>query len=134
MYSKSMFRKKLHFDFWFSKSIYSILSLLYVIGWELLTFMVSDVPGTDAARLFEIRREEIVDDVLVFGGRQRRGGRADRGHIVGSPWRRGRAMLSVQEHDQQQPDGSRTLFPHFHRVVRRGNPSGLSLLPNYFFT
>lgn len=79
---------------------------------------MSDVPGTDAARLFEIRREEIVDDGLVFGRQQWRGGRASR--IVYGPRRCGPAVSGEQKREQQQPDrrgGGRPFFAHFHRCL-----------------
>lgn len=56
--------------------------------------MVSDVPRTNAARLFEVRGEEIVDDGLVLIGRGQRRGGGQRGRVVGIPRRRGRAVSS----------------------------------------
>lgn len=90
----------------------------YVTKTVALTFMVPDVPGTDATRLFEVRGEEIVDNGLVFG----QGGR-----VVGGPRRRSRAVVGEQKRQQQQPDGGggrRPLFAHFHRCG--GGPMSLS--------
>jgi len=86
-----------------------------------------DVPGADAAWLFEVRGEEIVDNRLVFGGQQRRGGRA--GRVVGGPRRCGRSVLGEQKREQQQPDGDdRPDFEHCH-----GSVVGVSFRFFFFF-
>lgn len=77
--------------------------------------MVSDVPRTNAAWLFEVRGEEIVDDGLVLiGSGQRRGG-GQRGRVVGGPRRSSRAVSDEQKCQQPQPGGGRPPFAHFHR-------------------
>jgi len=75
---------------------------------------MSNVPRTNATRLFEVRGEEIVDDGLVFGRRLRHGCRAIR--VVGGPRRRGRSVLCKQKRKHRQPDGDRhPFFAHFSR-------------------
>lgn len=77
--------------------------------------MMSNVPRTNAAWLFEVRGEEIVDDGLVLiGSGQRRGG-GQRGRVIGGPRRRGWAVSGEQKSQQPEPDGGRPPFAHFHR-------------------
>lgn len=79
--------------------------------------MVPNVPGTDAARLFEIRGEKVVDNGLVFSGRKRH---AAGRRVIGGPRRCDRAVLAEQKHHHHQPDDrGRTLFAHFYRRRRR---------------
>lgn len=88
--------------------------IILILNIARLTFVVPDVPRTNATRLFEIRGEEIIHDGgFVFDGRQRRDDRSS--GVVRGPRRRGRSVLYEQNRKQPEPDCGGPFFTHFRR-------------------